>query len=96
MPDVKTQPSQAGSELSGTVLPFAPSGKESEIVARANAEDILLEICRAECCLSNLETCVGFQAFTEEQKSHYSRALAELHGLVRDVSQTDTHDEVAS
>jgi len=96
VPDVKTQPSQAGSELSATVLPFAPSGKESEIVARADAEDVLLELCRVECRLSNLETSIGFQAFTEEQKTRYSRALAELHGLVRVVSQADTHDKVAS
>ena len=96
VPDVKTQPSQAGPELPGTVLPFAPSCQKIEIIARADPEDILLELCRAECCLSNLETSVSFQAFTEEQKSRYSRALAELHALVRDVSQADTHDRVAS
>ncbi len=96
VPDMKAQPLRAGPDPSATVLPFTPSNTEAEIVAHAGSEDVLLELCRAECALSNLETSFGFQTLTAEQKNRYFRALAELHSLVRDVSATSTHEKVAS
>jgi hypothetical protein len=81
----------------GELLPFAQPNRDSEPAVRVNrAEDVLVELCRAERALSNLESSFGFQALTEKQKHHYSQALGEVHALIQEVSKESSHEKVAS
>jgi len=78
---------------SANVVPIAEAG---EIVAHAEAEDVLLELCRAESALSNLETSIGFHTLTETERTRCEQVRKDVHALVREVSQHSHHEKVAS
>ncbi len=94
------EPEQAASvptSTPGEVLPFAQPSRDGEPVRHAtSAEDVLLELCRAERALSNLEGSLGVQGFTEKQKSRYRQALKDVHALVQEVSKESSREKVAS
>ena len=81
---------------SANVVPIAESAENPEIIARAQAEDVLLELCRAECALSNLETSIGFRALRETERTRCEQVRKDVHALVREVSRHSHHEKVAS
>jgi hypothetical protein len=92
--DQNTERSPDVPEKASVILPFAEPGKDPEIVAPA--EDLLLELCRAECALANVETSASLQALTQKQKRRYSHALKEIQALVQEVSHTGNAEKAAS
>ncbi len=90
-------PSEANPAMdSASVVPIKRPAGSAEVVSRGEVEDVLLELCRAECALSNLETSIGFHALTEAERTRCDQVRKDVHALVREVSQHTQRQEVAS
>lgn len=87
-------PMEAKPSPDSNVVPIVKSAENPEIVARSYSEDVLLELCRAECALSNLETSIGFLALTDRERACCEQVRKDVHTLVRDVSQHSHHEKV--
>lgn len=89
-----TQPVPTVSDPASTIVPIAQPDKDPDIIAPY--EDILLELCRAECALANVGTSADLQGLTQKQRRRYYHALKEVEALVREVSKEGIREKAAS
>lgn len=92
--EATTRSMPEGSDRVSALLPVAQPDKDPEMIAPY--EDILLELCRAECALANVGTSADLRGLTQKQQRRYHHALKEVEALVREVSKEGLREKAAS